>query len=193
MPGTPPPAGTPRGWLRSPGTAADRRPLVRGLTAGELPDGPEGAVRRDAEQVVLQGLQPLLAEDGRPGAHGVRYRGLGGPGTGPAFAGQRDQTGPGVVRVAAALHVTLGYELVDELSRSLPGDVEMLGQLGDRRPGRGEPGEREAVRGAQVAEPAGLHPRRDAVHQGPAHRQEPDCQRLRVMLLHASSLTDLGK
>jgi len=92
--------------------------------------------------------------------------------------------------VTAALHVTLGDELVHELGRGLPADVEVLGELGDGRAVRGQPGEREAVRGTQVIEPAGAYPGRDPVHQGPAHRQEPDGQGLRVVLLHDPSLTD---
>ncbi len=74
-------------------------------------------------------------------------------------------------RVAAAPDVAAGEQLVHQLGRGLPGDAEVLGQLGDGRAVRGEPGEREAVRGTQVIESAGLHPGRDPVHQGPARRQ----------------------
>ncbi len=55
-------------------------------------------------------------------------------------------------------HVASGEKLIHQLGRGLPGDTEMLGQLGDGRAVRGEPGEREAMRGTQVIEPAGAHP-----------------------------------
>jgi hypothetical protein len=60
--------------------------------------------------------------------------------------------------VAAAAR-TLGRELVHELSCGLPGDVEVLGQLGDGGPACGEPAEGEAVCWAQVIETfAGILP-----------------------------------
>ena len=88
------------------------------------------------------------------------------------------------------LYVALGQQLIDQLGRGLPGDVEVLGQLGDGGPARGQPAEREAVRRAHVVEPAGPDPGGDAVDQGAAGRQQPEGQGLGVVVVHESSLTD---
>jgi hypothetical protein len=59
-----------------------------------------------------------------------------------------------VAGVRAALDVALGGELVDELRRGLPGDIQVLGQLSDGGTARGKPGKGEAVRGAQLVKSA---------------------------------------
>ena len=95
-----------------------------------------------------------------------------------------------VSRGAAPLQVALGDELVDELCRGLPGHVQVLGQLGDGGAARGEPGEGEPVRRADVIKTARPDAGRDPVDQGAAGRQQAERQRLGIVVLHRPSLTD---
>src|ERR1035437_8226198 len=122
------------------------------------PRWPERAVRGYPEEVVTEGEQAAFPERCRPRAHRVCQGRFGGACACPAFLGEHDQPGTGVDRVAAPLDVALGDEPVDELRPGLPGDVEVLGQLGDGGASGSKPGESEAMRGAQVVESAGLYP-----------------------------------
>jgi hypothetical protein len=139
----------------------DPRALHRGyrvLWQGCLPCWPERAVRGNADQLVPEGEQALLAEHCRPCAYGVRDGLISGTGACAAFLGERDQAGASVLRVRVPLDVAFSDELVDHLGSGLPRDVEVLRQLGDGSAAGGQPREREAVGGAQVVESAVCYP-----------------------------------
>ena len=109
-------------------------------------------MRREAHEVVADGKQAPFAKYCYPGAHGVGDGRVSGTRARPAFVGEHDQPGAGVVRVGSPLDVALRDELIDQLGCGLPGDVEVFGQLGDGRAASRKPGEGKAMRGPDVVE-----------------------------------------
>src|ERR1035441_9976152 len=105
-----------------------RVPVCTSMATPVSPRWPERAVRGYPEEVVTEGEQAAFPERCRPRAHRVCQGRFGGACACPAFLGEHDQPGTGVVRVAAPLDVALGDELVDELRPGLPGDVAVPGQ-----------------------------------------------------------------
>lgn len=89
-----------------------------------------------------------------------------------------------------ALNVAVGSELIDELGRGLPGDIQVLSELSNRGTASGQPREGEAVGRAHIVKSAGGDSGGDPVYQRAAGSQEPERQGLGIVVSHRSTLTD---
>lgn len=90
-----------------------------------------------------------------------------------------------------ALGVPLAHDLVDQLTRRLLGHAEVTGEVGGRRTVRGEPRERESVRGPQPFEAPGDHAVMDALRELTGDGEQGGGQGHGFGVLHAGIETPL--
>src|SRR5258705_12384553 len=96
------------------------------ISSGDLPRRAQVTGPSDQSEVVAEGMEPLLSEEGGPGPDRLRGGLLGRARAGPAALGEHDEPGPPVTGARAALEVALLNELVDQRARRLPGHPEMF-------------------------------------------------------------------
>jgi hypothetical protein len=124
-----------------------------------------------------------------------RFGGVGGgllcrPGARPATVGQSQYPGPGIGGIGFADDVSALHKLLDELTGSLLGNAQIIGDVHHRGAARADPHESESVRGPDIREAALGQPALDPVNNLRRSAKDEHRNGYATVISHDPSLTD---